>query len=177
VQIIPAVGWVSYHLCEDIDGKTAELFSTPLAAWGLTCDGTVVALEPDTDGQLMVPMEFSSSWLGVFAIGKKPTDGQIEAKRKYQLTDHAKRAEDTSGDLVMNLAMALLDNVRLSDAEAEDACAAVVIDHCHYWGNFYGPASSPFLARVLAHRFLDRQGYNAEHLRAALITYGKKAGA
>lgn len=88
-----------------------------------------------------------------------------------------KAVEVTAANSLIFVAQAILNEVRLSDAEAEATCAAVVIDHCHYWGNFYGPASSPFLARVLAHRFLDRQGYNAEHLRAALTTYGKKAGA
>ena len=39
---------------------------------------------------------------------------------------------------------------------------------------FNGPATSPFLARVLAHRFLDRQGGDPQHLKDAYEKWAKK---
>lgn len=70
------------------------------------------------------------------------------------------------------IAMAILAKARLSD-EAEHALAALVIDHCHLWGEFYGPASSIGLARLIAHRCLDGQGYNWEYLVEALQRWAR----
>lgn len=55
--------------------------------------------------------------------------------------------------------------------EQHQLLASLVRDHAHYWGGFYGPADTKFLALVLAHRFMDRQGGNAEHINAAWLRF------
>lgn len=84
------------------------------------------------------------------------------------------RDDDAESNKAFRYAMAILDVVRLTDREEEVRWAEMVIDHCHAWGDFYGPATSKHLARVIAHRYLDRQGGSAEHLRMALATYGNR---
>ena len=73
-----------------------------------------------------------------------------------------------------DVASAILDRVRLRDAEEESCWHHQVADHCHVWGEFYGPATSKHLARVLAHRFMDRQGADRRHMLDALRRYGGK---
>lgn len=55
--------------------------------------------------------------------------------------------------------------------EQHQRVAEMVRDHAHWWGEFYGPADTKFLALVLAHRFMDRQGGNAEHINAAWLRF------
>lgn len=71
-----------------------------------------------------------------------------------------------------DIALQILQTVRLSDAEEETRWRSEVVDRCHVWGDFYGPATSPHLARAIAHRYLDRQGGDHQHLANALVTYG-----
>lgn len=73
------------------------------------------------------------------------------------------------------MAMEILAKVRLYEGEhnaelaraQEKKLAELVVDHCHYWGDFYGPADTRFLARLIAHRLMDRQGCDPTHLRDA----------
>jgi len=69
-------------------------------------------------------------------------------------------------------AMAILRSIRLSSADEESRWHDQVANHAHVWGDFYGPASSPHLARAIAHRFMDRQGGDLGHLKHALAAYG-----
>ncbi|MCJ7796850.1 MAG: hypothetical protein MUQ56_08805 [Thermoleophilia bacterium] len=75
-------------------------------------------------------------------------------------------------DDYQDIALAILDRVRLFTREEEHRWAMEVNDHCHVWGDFYGPATSRHLARALAHRYLDRQGGNGFYLQRALDDYG-----
>lgn len=70
-----------------------------------------------------------------------------------------------------DVALEILRTVRLDDV-TERNLRDLAVGHSHVWADFYGPASSPGLARVLAHRFIDRQGCDELHLRAALVRFG-----
>jgi hypothetical protein len=85
----------------------------------------------------------------------------------------------TWSDDAFSVAMQILRTVRLRAPTVAQANAMErewhdqVVDRCHVWGEFYGPATSPHLARAIAHRYLDRQGGDLDHLRDALAKYGK----
>ena len=51
------------------------------------------------------------------------------------------------------------------DAMTPSARRSALRECATYW---YGPAETPTEARILAHRYLDRQGGDPIHLRAAL---------
>lgn len=88
--------------------------------------------------------------------------------------------DDPVADEAFRVAMRILETVRLfpnhprpSEGVLEERrWADEVNGMCHVWGDFYGPATSPWLARAIAHRYLDRQGGDLEHLKDALARYG-----
>jgi hypothetical protein len=84
------------------------------------------------------------------------------------------KIEDAESDEMFETAIQIIQTVRLHSADEESAWARTVCDRCHVWGDFYGPATSPHLARAIAHRYLDRQGGELAHLKAALLRFGKQ---
>ena len=78
---------------------------------------------------------------------------------------------DPMAALLFDVAVEILATVRMDHA-TERALHDVTVGKAHVWGEFYGPASSPGLARVLAHRYLDRQGCDEFYLRCALARFG-----
>jgi len=82
------------------------------------------------------------------------------------------RVELNHRDEMFDIAIRIVREVRLSSADEESRWHDEVSGCCHVWGDFYGPATSRHLARALAHRFLDRQGGDLQHMRDALAKYG-----
>jgi hypothetical protein len=82
------------------------------------------------------------------------------------------KAELECRDEMFAIAVRIVREVRLRSGDEESRWAEEVNGHCHVWGDFYGPATSAHLARALAHRFLDRQGGDLQHMRDALAKYG-----
>jgi len=80
-------------------------------------------------------------------------------------------AEQAEADEMFKVATRIILEVRLSSADEESRWRDEVSGRCHVWGDFYGPATSRHLARALAHRFMDRQGGDLQHMRDALAKY------